>query len=96
MAKYLIGIDGGGTKTDFLLTDYDYNEVGRLIAPRSNPNDIGIDALKKLVRDGVNELLNKANVEKEDVSAAFAGIAGLTSADYSKQISNLLAVLLPC
>lgn len=95
MTKYLIGIDGGGSKTDFLLTDTEFNVVGRKIAPRSNPNDIGIVALEKLISEGIIELLNTENVDKYDISAVFAGIAGLTSADYAERIKKLLSELLP-
>lgn len=95
MTKYLIGIDGGGTKTDFLLTDTEFNELGRLIAPRSNPNDIGIDALEKLISEGISELLDRRDIDKCDISAAFAGIAGLTSADYAERIKKLMSELLP-
>lgn len=95
MTKYLIGIDGGGTKTDFLLADTEFNVVGRKIAPRSNPNDIGIKALETLISNGISELLDESNVKKCDISAAFAGIAGVTSANYTERIKKLLSELLP-
>lgn len=95
MTKYLLGIDGGGSKTDFLLCDLELNEIGRLIAPRSNPNDIGIDRLESLLTEGINSLLCKCGVEKEEILSAFAGIAGLTSADYSVRVKNLLSEMLP-
>lgn len=95
MTKYLIGIDGGGTKTDFLLCDTKLNEVARRIAPRSNPNDIGIEAVESLVRENVLALLADADILGENVSAAFAGIAGLTSRDYANRIAALLSDMLP-
>lgn len=96
MTKYLLGIDGGGSKTDFLLCNLESNEVARRIATRSNPNDIGIEAVLTLLRENITALLDDASVDKNDVTAAFAGIAGLTCSDYSTRVRGLLARLLPC
>ncbi len=95
MAKYLLGIDGGGSKTDFLLCDLELNEVARRFSSRSNPNDIGIDAVLALLRENITALLDDSGIDKNDVAAAFAGIAGLTSCDYAKRVSCLLKELLP-
>ncbi len=95
MTKYLLGIDGGGSKTDILVCDFEYNEIARRIVGRSNPNDIGIDSLLTLLSDNIEELLSENRIDRDDVAAAFAGIAGLTSADYSVRVKDLLAKLLP-
>ncbi len=95
MSGYLIGIDGGGSKTDFLLCDLEFNEVCRRIAPRSNPNDIGIDAVEDLISENISLLLGEKNIDKEDIRAAFAGIAGLTSSGHTERITKLISNLLP-
>ncbi len=95
MAKYFLGIDGGGSKTDILICDFEYNEVARRIVGRSNPNDIGIDSLINLLSENIVSILNDSDIAKDEIAAAFAGIAGLTSSDYSTQVKNLLASLFP-
>lgn len=95
MTKFLVGIDGGGSKTDFLVCDTELNEIGRLTASRSNPNDVGIEAVEKLIRDNISELLSSCGIDSPDICAAFAGIAGLTSADYSERVKRTLADVLP-
>ncbi len=95
MKKYLLGIDGGGSKTDFLVCDLELNEVARRISSRSNPNDIGIEALESLLRENVSLLLTENGIDKDEIVSAFAGIAGLTSADYAKRVNALLTSLLP-
>lgn len=95
MADYIIGIDGGGSKTDFLLCDLDFNEVGRKIASRSNPFDIGIDAVEGLIAENIETLLLESKIDKTNVVSAFAGIAGLTSSGYTERITELLSSLLP-
>lgn len=95
MTKYLIGIDGGGSKTDFLLCDGDFNEIARRFDGRSNPNDIGIDAVLALIEDNLSAILRESGVEAGRIDAVYAGIAGLTSEDYAKRVKELLASLLP-
>ena len=95
MEVYLIGIDGGGTKTDFVLCGPGLNEVARHCAGRSNPNDIGIAQTAALVKSGVCELCAKAGIGRENVAAAFAGVAGATSRDYSHGIETALSEALP-
>ncbi len=95
MADYIVGIDGGGSKTDFLLCDFQYNTVCRRVAPRSNPFDIGIDALCELITENINALLTDGNIDRRDIKAAFAGIAGLTSSNHTKTVASLLKELLP-
>lgn len=95
MTKYLIGIDGGGSKTDFLLCDFELNEIARRVSTRSNPNDVGIEAVKSLICENIALLLEDGGINKTEIAAAFAGIAGLTSRDYAAQVTKTLSDLLP-
>lgn len=95
MADYIIGIDGGGTKTDFLLADKELNEVGRRFASRSNPNDIGIESVVELLCENTKALISENNVDFCDVKAVFAGIAGLTIADFQEKVVKALSEFLP-
>jgi len=86
--RYILGVDGGGTKTAFLITDIDGNAVSKLKKPRSNPNDIGIESCIKLILDGFSELCAHAVIEKSDVAAIFIGMAGVTANGYKSLIKN--------
>ena len=46
-----VGIDGGGTKTDFALCDENVNILKRVTLGASNPNDIGIDNTLKILKE---------------------------------------------
>jgi len=72
--KYYLGIDGGGTKTEFVLLNEKLEFVSRIIAGKSNPNDIGIDALVSLLKENINKITPK-DVEVLDVSMGLSGIA---------------------
>ncbi|HEY1129464.1 MAG TPA: BadF/BadG/BcrA/BcrD ATPase family protein [Roseateles sp.] len=74
MSALFLGIDGGGTKTAFILLD----EGGRLLARHESTTsyylEIGFDALRALLRDGIQAALHQAGSAASDVSHAFAGL----------------------
>ena len=72
-ADLLLGIDGGGTKTVFKLTDLDGNVLNRVTKGAANPNDIGIEAAKELLKDGISEVCQGIPLSRVTM---FAGIAG--------------------
>ncbi len=86
--KYLLGIDGGGTKTDFLLTDLNGNEIKRIILGPSNPVNIGIDNTKKCLEQGINQVCG--DTDKREISL-FAGIAGGISGNNREIINKFLS-----
>ena len=88
--KYYLGIDGGGTKTEFRMTDSAGNLLGCALLGASNPNDIGFDATCALLGQGICRV-----TEKYDRSAisVFAGIAGAATGDHAARIRSYLATL---
>lgn len=86
--KYLLGIDGGGTKTEFLLTDPNKNEVNRIILGPSNPVDIGMSNSQMLLEQGIIQVCQ--GIDLRDVSV-FAGLAGGISSNNKAQIHKFLS-----
>lgn len=86
--KYLLGIDGGGTKTDFLLTDLNGNEIKRIILGPSNPVSMGIDVTKKCLEQGIKQICS--DMDKREISL-FAGIAGGISGNNREIINKFLS-----
>ena len=70
--RVMIGIDGGGTKTEFCLFD----EQGRVLAREklggTNPNVCGIESTIATLKKGIDALTMREN----GVCAIFAGVAG--------------------
>ena len=77
-AYYLLGIDGGGTKTSFRLTGSTGNTVREAVLGPSNPNDIGMDKALETLRSGIRTVL--ADIPAKTVYA-YAGIAGAASGE---------------
>ena len=86
--KYLLGIDGGGTKTEFLLTDLKGNEVNRIILSTSNPTNTGIESAKSVLRQGIAEICGGLNFAEISV---FAGLAGSGAAQIKTEIRDFLS-----
>lgn len=79
MKQYLLGADGGGSKTAFLLADIEGNPIASCTRGRSNPGDIGYEAMEALILEGFSYLCRENGVEEREVVSVFAGVAGLTS-----------------
>lgn len=85
--KYLLAVDGGGTKTEFLLTDLNKKEISRVILGASNPVDIGMDNTKKILEEGIRTVCR--GVSLREVSA-FVGLAGGITSNNKALISEFL------
>ena len=71
--EYFLGIDGGGTKTDFALLDKNNNVVKRVKLEACNPIDIGLEASRSVLERGIREVCSDIPLRKVSL---FAGIAG--------------------
>ncbi len=88
--RYYLGIDGGGTKTAFVLADACGNEIAALTLGASNPNDIGLDATCTLLEDGIHRVTEGYN--RSEISL-FAGIAGAATGENAQKITDHLRTL---
>ncbi len=70
---YFLGIDGGGTKTRFMLTDIDGNILGKTVLGASNPSSVGYETSIGVIHSGIKELCGNIPYGKISV---FAGISG--------------------
>jgi glucosamine kinase len=85
--RYL-GIDGGGSKTSFLLVDEYYNEICHLQTGPSNWLSVGAEAAKAAITDGLAQLTEAPDV----VCGGFAGAGRPEGTAFYKET---LTALLP-
>lgn len=71
--KFYLGIDGGASKTSFILSDENLNIVKRVEKASSNPNDIGIEAAFGILKEGIDEVCLGYSYDKIYM---FAGLSG--------------------
>ncbi|WP_209307942.1 N-acetylglucosamine kinase [Brevundimonas intermedia] len=69
-----LGVDGGGTKTAFVLVDRAGRELARHEGGSSYHVDIGVERLHVLLHDGVHSVLRQAGASADDVLYAFFGL----------------------
>ena len=75
--KYLVGVEGGGTKTNVAIADESGKILCRAVSGPSNFLIIGIEKASENIIDGINICLKELNIDK---SALFAIMLGLTGA----------------
>jgi N-acetylglucosamine kinase-like BadF-type ATPase len=72
--KIFLGVDGGGTKTRFLLID----AAGKVLASHlEGPAyylEVGLDELRRMLARGIGQTLRAGGVREEDLSYAFLGL----------------------
>ena len=86
----IVGIDAGGTKTEFLLCDENENVINRVVLGTGNPNDIGMDACLTLLANGLDKLLGN-----ETPDALFAGVSGGGFGELCEKINYFLSSRYP-
>ena len=76
MEKYVVGIDGGGTKTSYLLADLKGNIVAHYQGTTIHYLQTGYDGLSKNIYEGLCLLCKKQNIKFSDIAFCFVGAAG--------------------
>lgn len=87
---YFLGVDGGGTKTEFKLADGDGNALATCILGGSNPNDVGFEASCSILREGAAKVCGSIPYSQVSV---FAGIAGAGSGNHGENLTKFLQTL---
>ncbi len=80
--KIMIAVDGGGTKTEFLMFDEDGEILGHALCGTSNPNVCGVEGTLACLKKGLSSMLS----ENANANYVFLGIAGCGLAENRKAI----------
>lgn len=89
--RVFLGIDGGATKTEFVLVDESGMVLGRLLKEGCNPNACGLETTCSVLRTGIDEFL----LQYPQITGVFAGIAGALSGDHLTGITDFLKSTYP-
>lgn len=74
--KYLIGMDGGGTKTKCLLTDINLNPVYETTGGPSNFLVIGLDKVSNTIFELIEKCAAETKISYDDIDALVLGTTG--------------------
>jgi N-acetylglucosamine kinase-like BadF-type ATPase len=75
MALYL-GVDGGGSKTDFVLIDHDGRIAARTTTASCYYFNDGIDLVTGILTAGLDQITTRAGITPGDIDQAFFGLPG--------------------
>lgn len=87
--NYVIGIDGGGSKTVGLFAKPDGTILSRAEADGSNYHVVGADRTKQILADLIVALLDQADVAPDSQIAYCLGMAGLGRESDQAVINNI-------
>ena len=93
MRRAVLGVDGGGTKTEAVILDARDEIVGQGIAGPSNPLRIGITNAAAAVREAIDKACAAGRVRREDIIAAQIGLAGARRFELSLRMREALGNL---
>lgn len=78
--RYVLGFDGGGTKTDCVLMDETGAVLARARSGPSNPSRVSLDSAMNSLMDAAEKALDASEVKAENISSICGGIAGAGAA----------------
>jgi N-acetylglucosamine kinase-like BadF-type ATPase len=71
---FFLGVDGGGTKTHFVLVDDEGNVAASVEGPGSYHLEIGLDGLRNVLSEGLAALFREAAIDGGATTFAFFGL----------------------
>lgn len=92
---YILGFDGGGTKTECLLANAEGEILARSIAGASNPLRTGYARAWFALSEVADVVLNRQKIKAGNISAVCAGLGGAGRPGVAKRLSNFFAGSFP-
>ena len=77
--NYYIGVDGGGTKTEFALFDDEKNLIKSVKGAGSNHENYeqAFDEAARIIWAGINKLISEADIDPDKIKFTLMGLAGI-------------------
>jgi N-acetylglucosamine kinase-like BadF-type ATPase len=93
--RYMLGFDGGGTKTECVLMNLAGELAARAVGGPSNSSRIGVEAAVRNVVAAADAALKQSGHTRGDVGSIGAGLAGTTDAQRREQVRAGLQAAFP-
>src|SRR5882762_1330298 len=88
--RYILGFDGGGTKTECVLMNSADQVLARTFAGPSNPSRIGVESAVRAIEECGSLALRETGFERSAISAVGAGIAGTAKPEMKESLTRAL------
>jgi N-acetylglucosamine kinase-like BadF-type ATPase len=88
--SYIIGIDGGGTKTALNLADSKGNLILSKDGGPCNINSMGQEAVREMLTELIDSTISEGNITLDQVKAVCIGTAGVDRPEDKKIIEDII------
>src|SRR5665647_948556 len=75
--RYIMGVDGGGSKTYAVIVEETANKVGSGVSGSSNHQVIGVEQAFMHIKEAIDQALEAAGLVYKDITFIQYGLAGL-------------------
>ena len=89
----VVGVDGGGTKTEAVVMDAHQRVIGEGLAGPSNPLRVGIAGAAASIREAIDNACASAKLRRGDLVAAQIGLAGARRQELRERMRETLTPL---
>src|SRR6266436_4406797 len=93
--RWVLGFDGGGTKTECVLMDTAGKMLARSVSGPSNPWPVGVESARREIEKAADLCLQKAGATRNGVVALGAGLAGTGKPELKEGMKASLAGAFP-
>ena len=93
--EFVLGVDGGGTKTECVLMDPAGKIIARSISGPSNPYRVGVASATREIEKAADLCLREVGTRRDAVAAIGAGLAGTGNPELKEAMRASLAAGFP-
>ena len=91
--RYVLGVDGGNTKTDYVLCDEHGSVAAYLRAGTCSRENLGYAGAQAEMNRQLTRLFEKANISVSDVAYSMMGLAGVDNTEQQQRMTELITEL---
>jgi len=88
--RYVLGLDGGGTKTECVLMDESHRVVSSSRGGPSNPMRVGFGGALAAVCEAARMAISSAKISNNEIASLCAGLAGTAYPESGRKMRMLL------
>ena len=89
----VVGVDGGGSKTEAIILDNDLRVIGEGRSGPSNPLRVGLTSAAAAVREAIDNACAAAKIRRSDLESAEVGLAGARRHELRERMREMLLPL---
>jgi N-acetylmuramic acid 6-phosphate etherase len=95
MTRYVIGVDGGGSKTAAVVVNQRGQVLGRGSSGSSNYHNVGLDKAREALLDVMHQAIGDAGLDLGQIAAVTWALAGVDHPHERRLFSEMAAEILP-